>query len=88
MQSTAEQPNTVETGNGERAGYLEQTGWLTAREAAAYAGGLGVSTIREACNRKELRHVRIGGGATGPIRTRKEWVDDWLERWARGGPLV
>lgn len=59
--------------------------WLTAQQAAAYAGGIGVSTIREACNRNELRHVRIGGTNRGPIRTRKEWVDEWLQRWTRGG---
>jgi hypothetical protein len=62
--------------------------WLTARDAGAYAGGIGVSTIREACNRNELRHIRIRGGAKGPIRTRREWVDEWLECWARGGEPV
>ena len=62
--------------------------WLTARDAGAYAGGIGVSTIREACNRNELRHIRIRGGANGPIRTRREWIDEWLERWARGGEPV
>jgi excisionase family DNA binding protein len=61
------------------------TEWLTAAEAAAYAGGIGLSTIREACNRNELRHVRIGGKRRGPIRTRKEWVTEWLQRWTRGG---
>jgi hypothetical protein len=59
--------------------------WLTALEAAAYAGNIGVSTIREACNRNELKHVRIGGNPRGPIRTRKEWIDEWLQRWTRGG---
>ena len=59
--------------------------WLTASEAAAYAGHIGLSTIREACNRNELRHVRIGGNQRGPIRTRKEWIDEWLHRWSRGG---
>jgi excisionase family DNA binding protein len=62
--------------------------WLTAMEAAAYAGSIGVSTIREACNRNELRHVRIGGTNRGPIRTRKEWIDEWLHRWTRGGNAV
>jgi hypothetical protein len=62
--------------------------WLTARDAGAYAGGIGVSTIREACNRSELRHIRIGGRPRGPIRTRREWVDEWLESWARGGEPV
>lgn len=59
--------------------------WLTASEAAEHAGGIGVCTIRDACNRKELRHIRIGGRPRGPIRTKKEWINEWLERWVRGG---
>jgi hypothetical protein len=59
--------------------------WLTAIDAASYAGNIGVSTIRDACNRNQLRHVRIGGTNRGPIRTRKEWIDEWLHRWTRGG---
>jgi excisionase family DNA binding protein len=62
--------------------------WITAAEAAAYAGGVGISTVREACNRNELRHVRVGGRPKGPIRTRAEWVDQWLERWTRGGEVM
>jgi hypothetical protein len=62
--------------------------WLTAAAAAVFAGRIGISTIREACNRNELRHVRIGGTARGPIRTRKEWVTEWLSRWTRGGNRV
>ena len=62
--------------------------WMTARDAAFYAGHLGVSTVRDACNRKELRHVRVGGRPRGPIRTRREWVDEWLEGWARGGEVA
>lgn len=64
---------------------LPDAEWLTASEAAAYAGHIGLSTIREACNRNELKHVRIGGNQRGPIRTRKEWIDEWLHRWSRGG---
>jgi hypothetical protein len=59
--------------------------WLTAAEAAEYAGRVGVCTIRQACNLRQLRHVRIGGGTTGPIRTKREWIDAWLEQWERGG---
>jgi hypothetical protein len=66
----------------------EQGEWLTARDAACYAGRLGISTVRDACNRKELRHVRVGGHERGPIRTRREWVDEWLESWARGGEVA
>lgn len=88
MQFTIEEPN----GNGDGPSQLgtkklEQAEWLTTREAAAYTC-LGVSSIRKACKRNELRHIRVRGGATGPIRTRKEWVDEWLEGWARGGPEV
>ena len=59
--------------------------WLDARQAAQYAGEIGVCTIRQACNLNRLRHVRIGGGQRGPIRTRREWVDDWMQSWVRGG---
>jgi len=62
----------------------EKKEWLTAEGAGAYAG-ISVGTIRQACNRNELRHIRIGGGSKSPIRTRKEWIDEWLHRWARGG---
>lgn len=63
---------------------VDRREWLTAGGAGGYAG-VSVGTIRQACNRNELRHIRIGGSTKGPIRTRKEWVDEWLERWARGG---
>ncbi len=59
--------------------------WLTAAQAAEYAGDISVSTIRDGANRNRLRHVRIGGGMTGPIRTRREWIDQWLTQWVRGG---
>lgn len=87
MDFTTEEP-TGANDVSQPGGKPEEMEWLTVREAAAYAGRVGVSTVRQACNRKELRHVRVGGRSTGPIRTRKEWVDEWLEAWARGGPLV
>jgi hypothetical protein len=59
--------------------------WITAAEAAEYAGAISVDTVRTACNLNRLKHVRIGGSPRGPIRTRREWVDAWLEEWARGG---
>jgi hypothetical protein len=59
--------------------------WLTAMEAAAYAGGISVDTVRVACNLNELRHSRLRGSVRGHIRTRREWIDQWLEGWARGG---
>jgi len=84
MQSTVEDTRITEQDDTSIRRLLDGE-WLTAIEAAAYAGNIGISTIREACNRNELRHVRIGGTQRGPIRTRKEWIDDWLHRWTRGG---
>jgi len=88
MQSTADDNKPLESEGATAVWQLHIAEWLTAAEAAAYAGGVGISTIRSACNRNALRHVRVGGGATGPIRTRREWVTDWLQRWARGGDPI
>lgn len=85
MQSTVDETKPTEPDRDNTIRRLLDADWLTAADAAFYAGNIGVSTIREACNRKELRHVRIGGTNRGPIRTRREWIDDWLHRWVRGG---
>lgn len=85
MQATAEDMRPGESEGESTVWRLPNTEWLTAAEAAKYAGGIGVSTIREACNRNKLRHIRIGGRTRGPIRTRRDWITEWLERWARGG---
>jgi excisionase family DNA binding protein len=53
--------------------------WLKVADAAHYAA-LGVDTIYTACERGELRHVRVGGRRA--IRLRAEWIDEWLERHA------
>jgi excisionase family DNA binding protein len=55
--------------------------WLNVGEAAEYAG-LSRDTVYTACERKELRHVRVGGRRS--IRLKPEWIDGWLERCARG----
>jgi excisionase family DNA binding protein len=55
--------------------------WLNVREGAEYAG-LSRDTIYTACERKELRHVRVGGRRS--IRLKPEWIDAWLERHASG----
>jgi excisionase family DNA binding protein len=55
--------------------------WLKVPQAAQYAG-VSRDTVYTACARSELRHVRIGGRRA--IRLKPEWVDDWLERFARG----
>ena len=51
--------------------------WLTVGEAAQYAG-LSRDTIYTACERREIRQVRLGGRRA--IRLKPEWIDAWLER--------
>ena len=55
--------------------------WLTVAEGAAYSG-VSRDTIYTACERREIRHVRVGRRA---IRLKPEWIDAWLERHARCG---
>jgi excisionase family DNA binding protein len=55
--------------------------WLTVAESAFYSG-VSRDTIYTACERRELRHARIGGRRS--IRIKAEWIDAWLERHARG----
>jgi excisionase family DNA binding protein len=56
--------------------------WLTVREAAEYAS-LSVDTIYSACERRELKHVKVGGRRS--IRVRPDWIDAWLEAHTYGG---
>jgi excisionase family DNA binding protein len=53
--------------------------WLTVAEAAQYAG-VSRDTIYTACERREIRHARVGGRRA--IRLKPEWIDAWLERHA------
>ena len=55
--------------------------WLTVAEGAEYAG-VSRDTIYTACERGELHHARIGGRRA--IRLKTIWIDEWLERHARG----
>ena len=55
--------------------------WLTVAESAIYSG-VSRDTIYTACERRELRHARIGGRRS--IRIKAEWIDAWLERHACG----
>jgi excisionase family DNA binding protein len=54
--------------------------WLTVADAARHAA-VSRDTIYTACERGELRHVRVGGRRS--IRLRAEWIDAWLEQGAR-----
>lgn len=56
--------------------------WLTVQDAASYAA-MSTDTIYTACERAELRHVKVGGRKA--IRLRVEWIDAWLEQHASGG---
>ena len=62
----------------ERADAIEGSGWMNARQAAWYTSSR-VSTIRRLCRDEGLRHIRIGH-RFGPIRTRAEWIDEWMMR--------
>jgi hypothetical protein len=62
----------------EGADALTGSGWMNARQAAYYTSSH-VSTIRRICRREGLRHIRIGH-RHGPIRTRAEWIDEWMMR--------
>jgi excisionase family DNA binding protein len=55
--------------------------WLTVAEGAEYSG-VSRDTIYTACERHEIRHVRIGGRRA--IRLKPAWIDEWLERHAQG----
>jgi len=55
--------------------------WLTVTESAEYAG-VSRDTIYTACERRELRHARVGGRRA--IRIKHEWIDAWFERHTRG----
>jgi excisionase family DNA binding protein len=54
--------------------------WLTVAEGAEYSG-VSRDTIYTACERRELRHARVGGRRA--IRLKPEWIDAWLEQHAR-----
>ena len=56
--------------------------WLTVQDAASYAA-VSPDTIYTACERGELRHVKVGGRKA--IRLRADWINQWLERHATGG---
>ena len=54
--------------------------WLNVSEGAEYAG-VCRDSIYTACERGELRHIRISGRRA--IRLKREWIDAWFERHTR-----
>jgi excisionase family DNA binding protein len=56
--------------------------WLNVTQAAQYIQQHPRAIYRAAGSGK-LRSVRING--KGELRTRREWLDQWLEEFARGG---
>jgi len=59
---------------------MNENRWLKVPQAAQYAG-VSRDTIYTACERGELRHAKVGGRRA--IRLRPEWIDAWLEQYAR-----
>jgi excisionase family DNA binding protein len=59
---------------------METKTWLTVGQSAEHAG-VSKDTVYTACERGQLRHVRIGGRRS--IRLRAEWIDAWLEQYTR-----
>jgi excisionase family DNA binding protein len=57
----------------------EDKPWLTVKDAALYTA-LSTDTIYTACERRELRHAKVGGRRA--IRIKATWIDEWLERHA------
>jgi excisionase family DNA binding protein len=51
--------------------------WMNVAEAAEYAG-VSRDTVYTAVERKQIRHIRIGGRRT--IRLKAEWMDEWFTR--------
>lgn len=61
---------------------VPESPWLNAEKASQYVG-LAPRSIFRACASGELRHVRINGKRE--LRTRAEWLDEWLQRHTYGG---
>lgn len=53
--------------------------FLTRQEAAAYAG-VSVATIDRARKRGGLKWVSTHPGKGGGVRTKRPWIDTWLEQ--------
>jgi excisionase family DNA binding protein len=58
-------------------GNQSSVAWLSAFDAASYAG-LSVITITRAARRGRLRAVKVN--AARVWRFRREWIDQWLQQ--------
>jgi len=67
MSVTADKTSPAIVGSGNGNDRPRETEWMTAAEAAEYAGGVGFCTIRDACNRNTLR--TSGSVAGSPDRS-------------------
>lgn len=65
----------------ERTVVVGDSTWLNMRQAGIYVT-FSASTIRKACGRHALQHIRVGR-ADGPMLTRTEWIDAWLMQGVR-----
>ena len=54
--------------------------WLSTKEAAEYLR-VSVDVIYDAIQNLGLKHTRVGGRRV--IRFRREWLDSWMESFAR-----
>lgn len=59
--------------------------WWTAKQAADYVGA-GPKEIYKAVRRRKLKAVRLN--ERGDIRTRREWVDEWMEQKQRDSFVI
>jgi excisionase family DNA binding protein len=53
--------------------------WLLPSEAAQYAR-VSLQTLYREARLKRLQHARVGGRRE--LRFRREYLDNWLQRWA------
>jgi excisionase family DNA binding protein len=53
-------------------------GYLNPKQAAAYMG-IGRTRFYEIVQLEGLRFVRMGNGKNASIRTKREWIEEWME---------
>lgn len=87
MPATADKTSPATIGSENGGDRPRETEWMTAAEAVEYAGGVGVCTIREACNRNTLRISGLVAESPGRSGHGENGSPIWLGRWARGGEV-